>query len=487
MKKKKIIIISVILLVVIAGVVGLNAAAGAMAGLTGLTATNPVTVDFVERDTIVNTVTSRGYVAMLNSATVFSVAMAEVEYLYIERNDIVQEGDVLVRFTERSRERLETRVREAELSLRSAEIALAESRMPAGDTAIENSRLGVTQTNQDITNMQMTIDNQRRDLERAHIRIADQQRTYDQNRALYNLGAVSRDSIDTIERALRDLNDEIANIESAIARNELALNGLNDTLAHRTSVYQETRTRTDTQEARNMIAQRQVSVDQARLRVNDARRELDDFVMEIMAPMSGTVTMLSMTRGETVMADRPIVEISDVDNFVVRLDVNERNAARLAHGQEVEITGSVLERNSVYGTITRIGTIAEQRQTANGLERVLPIEVTVIPCQHSDVLRPGFSLDGRITLETRENIVVVPILATLRDRDGDTFVFVVRDDNTLERRVIELGLYADMLVEAFGISEGEMIVRQPSLSMYDGMVVTPTNLETELETELVGE
>ena len=479
MKKKKIVIISAIVLLGAAGFFALNAAAGGM----NIATVNPVMVDTIERDTIVNTVTSRGYVAMLNSETVFSVAMAEVEHLYIERNDIVQEGDVLVRFTERSRERLETRVREAELSLRSAEIALSESRMPAGETAIENSRLGVTQTNQDITNIEMTIDNHRRDLERVQTRIADQQRTYDQNRALYNLGAVSRDSIENIERALRDLNDELENINSAIARNELSLSGLQDTLAHRQRVYQETRTRTDTQEARNAIAQRQVSVDQARLRLDDARRELNDFVMEITAPMSGTITMLSMTRGETIMGDRPIAEISDVDNFVVRLDVNERNAARLALGQEVEITGSVLERNSVYGTITRIGTIAEQRQTANGLERVMPIEVTVIPCEHAAVLRPGFSLDGRITLETRENIVVVPILATLRDRDGETFVFVVRNDNTLERRTIEIGLYADMLVEAFGIFEGEIIVRQPSLSMYDGMMVTPTNLNSQTDSE----
>ena len=476
MKKKRIIIILVIVLLAGVGFFALSAANA------GLSAVNPVMVEKIERDTIVNTVTARGYVAMLNTEMVFSVAMAEVESLYIERNDTVREGDILVRFSERSRERLETRVQEAELSLRSAEIALAESRMPAGDTAIENSRLGVTQTRQEITNIEMTIDNLRRDMERLDIRIADQQRTYDQNRALYELGAVSRDTLDNLSRAVRDLNDERANLESAISRNELSLEGLQATLSHRENVYQETRTRTDTREAQNMIAQRQISVEQARLRLNDARRELDDFVMYLTAPMSGTVTMLSLTRGETVMADRPIIEISDVENFVVRLDVNERNAARLALGQDVEITGSVLERNSVYGTITRIGTIAEQRQTANGLERVMPVEVTIIPCEHSEVLRPGFSLDGRITLETREDIVVVPILATLRDRDGDTFVFVVHEGeygHTLERRVIELGLYADMFVEGFYINEGELIVTQPTLAMYDGMIVTPMNLEDE--------
>lgn len=476
MKKKKIIVITVV--VAVLAIVGFLAVSAANAAMH-MMSLNPVMVEPVERDTIVNTVTSRGEVALLNTETVFSAAMAEVEHLYIERNDVVAQGDVLVRFAGRSRDRLESHVREAELALRSAEIALEESRLPAGEAAIENARLAVTQSRQDITNLEMTIETHRRDLDRVNTRIADQQRAYEQNRTLYELGAISRDTVDNLERAVRDLSDELENLENSLARSELSLEALQDTLSHRERVYQETRTRTDMQDVQNLIAQRQISVEQARLRLDDARRELNDFVMEIVAPTSGTISMLSITRGETILADRPIIEISDTDNFIVRLDVNERNAARLALGQHVEITGAVLERNTVYGEITRIGTLAEQRQTANGLERVMPIEVTIIPCENSGVLRPGFSVDGRITLEVRENIVVVPILATLRDRDGDTFVFVLREDHTLERRVIELGLYADMAVEAFGLSEGEIIISQPTLAMYDGMLVSPINLEAD--------
>ncbi|MCL2565531.1 MAG: efflux RND transporter periplasmic adaptor subunit [Defluviitaleaceae bacterium] len=469
MKKKRIIAVVVVIALVAAVIFVVSAAGAANA------ATSHIAVESIVRDTIVNTVTSRGEVALLNTETIFSNALAEIEYVYIERNDMVREGDVLLRFTERSLERLENRVREAELALRSAEINLADSRMPAGETTIESSRLAVMQTEQDIVNLETTIETQRRDLERLQTRIADQQRIYDSNRALFELGAVSQDTLDNLERALRDLRDEFENFENSLARNELSLDALRQTLSHRESLYSETRTRTDMQEVQNLIAQRQISVEQARMRLNDARRELEDFSLEVIAPMSGTITMLSVSRGETIIADRPIIEISDVENFVVRMDVNERNAAGLAIGQDVEITGAVLGRLSVYGEITRIGSIAEQRQTANGMERVIPIEVKVHPSAEADVLRPGFSLDGRITLEVKENIVVVPILATMRDRDGDTFVFVVRYDNALEQRVITLGLYADMTVEAIGIYEGEVIVSQPTLDMYEGMIINPLN------------
>jgi len=480
MKKKKKIIIAVVAVVLVATVIiAVNAASSANAAPT------QVLVEPIVRDTIVNTVSARGEVSLLNTETVFSSAASEVGYVYIERNDMVQEGDVLIRFTDRSLERLENRVHEAELALRSAEIALADSRLPSGETTIENSRLSVVQAEQDITNLETTIETQRRDLERLRTRIDEQQRTYESNRALFELGAVSQDTLDNLERSVRDLRDELENFENTMARNEMSLDAMRQTHSHRQNVYEETRSRTDMREVQNLIAQRQVSVEQARLRLNEARADLENFSLEIVAPISGTVSMLAVSRGETIMSDRALVEISDVDNFVVKMDVNERNAAGLALGQEVEITGAVLGRGSVYGEITRIGNFAEQRQTANGQERVMPIEVAVRPSALASILRPGFSLDARVTIEIKENVVVVPILATLRDRDGDTYVFVVRDDNTLERRIIELGLYADMTVEVTGqviaLSEGEIIVSQPILTMYDGMVINPLHAD-DLET-----
>jgi len=365
MKKKRIIVVIIALALVVGAIFVVNAMNVANAAM------NHILVESVTKDTIINTVSARGEVALLNTETIFSNAAAEIEYVYIERNDMVREGDVLLRFTERSLERLENRVREAELALRSAEINLADSRMPAGETAIESSRLAVVQTEQDIVNLETTIETQRRDLERLQTRIADQQRTYESNRALFELGAVSQDALDNLERAVRDLRDELENFENTLARNELSLDSLRQTHSHRESLYRETRTRTDMQEVQNIIAQRQISVEQARMRLNDAIRELEDFTLEVVAPMSGAISMLAVSRGETIMADRPIIEISDVENFVVRMDVNERNAAGLALGQDVEITGAVLGRASVYGEITRIGSIAEQRQTANGLERVI--------------------------------------------------------------------------------------------------------------------
>ena len=475
MKKKKVIIAVVATVLVAAGAYAVVAAGAASA------APAQIMVEPIIRDTIINRVSARGEVSLLNTETVFSSAASEVAYVYVERNDMVREGDVLIRFTDRSLERLENRVREAELSLRSAEISLEDSRLPAGETAIESSRLAVIQTEQEITNLEITIETQQRDLERLRTRIDEQQRTYESNRALFALGAVSRDTLDTLERSVRDMRDELENFENTLTRNKMSLDALRSTYTHRQRVYEETRQRTDMQEVRNLIAQRQVAVEQARLRLNEAGRELEDFSLEIVAPMSGTVSMLAVSRGETIMSDRPLVEISDVDNFVVSMDVNERNAAGLALGQEVEITGAVLGRGSVYGEITRIGSFAEQRQTANGMERVMPIEVVVRPCELSDILRPGFSLDARITIEIKENVAVVPILATLRDRHGDTYVFVVREDNTLEQRFIELGLYADMTVEAIGLSEGELIVSQPTLDMYGGMLINPLNT-ADLET-----
>jgi len=257
----------------------------------------------------------------------------------------------------------------------------------------------------------------------------------------------------------------------------MALTSARETLTYKENVYEETKSKTSATDTKNLIAQRSISVQQAQIKLEDARKELEDYQPEILSPIDGTVTVVSVSKGEMASTEKSLMEISNVDDYVVKVDVNERNAAKVDLGQEVEITGAVLEKNSVFGKVTKIGNIAEQKQTSNGTERIVPVEITVTPSEESKVLKPGFSLEAKITTEVKENIVVVPILATLKDLDGSTYVYVVKADNTLEKRSVEQGLYADMNVEVTGLEEGEVIVSQPTPDMTEGTVITPMNMD----------
>ena len=442
---------------------------------------NQVAVESVKRDTIVNTVSAKGEVSLLNKELVYSSTRAEVEEVMVEKNDIVKKDEVLIRYTEKSRETIENMIRDAELNLRSAQISLSDARTPASESAIESSRLSVTQANDEIRNLEMAMEILESDISKARTKISDAEKTYSDNKALYDLGAVSKESLDALEKAVRDASDALVSLNNNKIKNELAMEAAKNTLSYRETVYNETTTRTSGADVRNLIAQRQITVEQAQIRLDDAKKELEDYQHEILSPISGTVSMINVSKGEIASTERALMEISNVDDYVVKVDVNERHSAKIDLGQEVEISGAVLGKDLVYGTITKIGSIAEMKQTTNGTERVVPVEITVKPSEESKVLKPGFSLEAKITTEVKEDIVVIPILATLKDKDGNTYVFVVKEDNTLEKRIVEIGLYADMLVEVSGISDGEIIVSQPAIDMEDGLLISPLNEEENPE------
>ena len=442
---------------------------------------NQVAVEAVKRDTIVNTVSAKGEVSLLNKELIYSSTRAEVEEVMVEKNDIVKKDEVLIRYTEKSRETIENAIRDAELNLRSAQISLSDARTPASQSTIESSKLSVTQAQDEIKSLEMAMDTLENDIDKAKTKIADAEKAYSDNKALYEIDAVSKESLDALEKAVRDANDALTSLNNNKTKNELAMDAAKNALAYRETVYTETTTRTSSTDVRNLIAQRQIAVEQAQIRLDDAKKELEDYQHEILSPISGTVSMISVSKGEIASTERALMEISNVDDYVVKVDVNERHSAKIALGQEVEVSGAVLGKNLVYGKITKIGSIAELKQTTNGTERVVPVEITVIPSEESKVLKPGFSLEAKITTEVKEDIVVIPILATLKDKDTNTYVFVVKEDNTLEKRIVEIGLYADMLVEVTGVADGEVIVSQPTIDMEDGMEVSPLNEEENPE------
>ncbi|MDL2248174.1 efflux RND transporter periplasmic adaptor subunit [Tyzzerella sp. OttesenSCG-928-J15] len=476
MKKKKIALIVGGIVVVAVAVLFINGrnAAGNMP-------VNQTMVENVKRDTITNTVTAKGEVSLLNTELIYSTTVAEVEEVLVEKNDMVKAGDVLVRYTEKSRETIENKIRDAELNLRSVQISLADARTPNSETAIESSRLGVTQSEQDIKNLEMSISTQKNEIEKAKIKISDAEKTLSDNKALFELGAVSKEALDGYEKSLRDAKDTLTSLENALAKDEMNLDSAKDTLSYKEKVYEETKSKTSTTDVKNLIAQRQIAVEQAQINLEDAKKELADYQHEIISPISGTVSMVNISKGEMASTEKALMEISNVDDYVVKVDVNERNAAKIALGQEAQITGAVLGKESVYGKITKIGSIAEQKQTSNGTERVVPVEITVEPSELSKVLKPGFSLEAKITTEVKENIVVLPLLSIMKDKDGNSYVFILKEDNTVEKRVIEQGLYADMYVEATGIEEGETVVSQPTADMVDGMAITPLNIDEMAE------
>ncbi len=83
-------------------------------------------------------------------------------------------------------------------------------------------------------------------------------------------------------------------------------------------------------------------------------------------------------------------------------------------------------------------------------------------------LWPGEFVSARLVLATRENAVTVPEAAVMRGPNG-AYVYVLKDDDTAERRTVEVAATQEGLaVVSKGLEAGERIVTEGQYRLTDG-------------------
>ncbi len=91
------------------------------------------------------------------------------------------------------------------------------------------------------------------------------------------------------------------------------------------------------------------------------------------------------------------------------------------------------------------------------------------------VLLPGQFTQVRLLLEVREDAVTVPLKAVIIEKGG-AYIYVVRKNNTVEKRFIELGPEQDnMVVVERGLAAGEQIVVEGYHKLSPGVEVVINN------------
>lgn len=91
------------------------------------------------------------------------------------------------------------------------------------------------------------------------------------------------------------------------------------------------------------------------------------------------------------------------------------------------------------------------------------------------VLLPGQFTKVRLLLDVRENAVTVPMKAVILEKGG-AYIYIVRKNNTVEKRFIELGPQQEnMVVVERGLVSGEMIVTEGYHKLQPGMKVKINN------------
>ena len=190
---------------------------------------------------------------------------------------------------------------------------------------------------------------------------------------------------------------------------------------------------------------------EAELQLMTARNDLaaaqtELSLLEIKAPLTGTVVRINARLGQSVEPNAVLAEVIALDRLVVAARVPSREAGLLKPGQPVDLGAE----NEAPGRLAVVGKDIDPA-TDTVLVRV------VIPAGAG--FRPGQFLSIRIAVEERRDVLAVPEESVVPGPDGGTLLIMIEGDKAVPRPV-KAGLRDGGLaqVEGEGLKEGQVIV-----------------------------
>ena len=364
-----------------------------------------------------------GYVVAHHKIAVGAKVMGRVAWIGVEKGDLVQAGQVLVKLEDTE---FRAQVNQARANLASAQARLDQLRTGSRPQEKMRDKAAVLQ---------------------AEARLRTAEAEYQRTERLFRDGVASKSELD---RALAERDTASALVEAA----------------------KQSSTMTDIGPRPEEIRAAEAEVQQMKAGLEYAQTQME--ATQIKAPVSGTVLERIVERGEMVSpsafggsgARTSVVDLADLTDLQVELDISQTDFSRLKMDQKAEIIPEA------YPNLKYTGYIAEIAPEANRAKSTIQVKVKVEnPDQQ---LRPemnarvNFLADNSATKENSSTgRILVPKQAVVR-KDNSAFVFVIKGDKVEQRSIRPGGEIGDDYHVLEGLSGNESVALAGADKLRDG-------------------
>jgi RND family efflux transporter MFP subunit len=235
-------------------------------------------------------------------------------------------------------------------------------------------------------------------------------------------------------------------------------------------------------EAQVAAAKSALAAAQEQVNVNSADTQKVKTLMDytrVTAPFTGVITRRYADTGSMIQAGTasqtqamPVVKLSENSLLRLILPVPESAVPTVHIGQQVEVKVPTLNRSFP-------GRVARFDEKVSVATRTMDTEVDVP--NPSLLLIPGMYAEVNLTLDRRNKVLAIPVLAVDLD-NSDTRpgaaqtgqVLVVTPNNRVEKRKVTLGIESANHVEIrSGLNEGDSVVLSGRATLQPGQEVRP--------------
>lgn len=400
----------------------------------------------VQRGTVALSVSALGSLTANQEATLSFLQAGRIAQVYVQRDDYVEAGDLLMAIDSTAQE---LAYEQALLAVEQAELALQtlltpnEDQIRLAEAAVASARgayfsIGNAVQPADITAAQLA---------------------YDQAVRTYNEAIAARDQAPPGQYEILAARAGEASFNMEIAR--LQLESLTSGAA--------TRAQSGAAFARLVQAERelervlagpsQVQIDAAQAQIERAEAQLRQAELalqrtKLYAPFSGVVASLNAEVGVVVAPNVPVATLVDVSPLSLSVQVDEVDIRLIREGMLVRVRLDALPDSILEARVKRIADVG----TVTG--GIVSYQVDIELVSDDPRARVGMTADATIIVEERTNTLVIPNAYIRLDRfTGAAFVNVVQPDLTIREVQVTLGLQGqDMSEVVAGLSEGDLIV-----------------------------
>lgn len=336
----------------------------------------------------------------------------DVKAVYVEENQSVKAGDLLVEFDPRD---YQVAVEQARAQLLKAE-AGERAENPNLPIIASTSRTSVSTSKSEVANAEAALAGAERDQLAAQSRVLEveanngkAQADVTRYKALVDKNEVSRSEYDQVVSNAKSL---AASVDSARASAEAAQ-----------KVVEQRRAQLDTSrsmmESAAVNAPNQVAISKANLQSKQAdvqamqaqldRAELDLSYCKIVAPVAGVISKRTVEVGEHVSKGQRLVTVSDLGDLWVTANFKESQLRQMHAGQSVTVSVDAFGKDfdatveSMPGATGSISSLLPPENASGNYVKVvqrLPVRIRFKPGQDGlDRLRPGMSVVPKVWLK----------------------------------------------------------------------------------------
>lgn len=192
---------------------------------------------------------------------------------------------------------------------------------------------------------------------------------------------------------------------------------------------------------------------------------------EIRSPISGIITERVIETGDMVKTNDKVCAIADMSLLLARVYVPETDLHRIQVGQAARVESEALPGVAFQGKVSLISPVINA-DTGTG-------KVTIEISDSSRRLKPGMFVNAYLTTSLHENVIKVLRKAVWHQNEED-WLFVVKKDDTVEKRKVTLGYTENDWVEIqSGLNAGETVVTVGQDSLDNGFGVKIAEYEGE--------